>query len=150
MIALAMAMQHMGAEPIGNAFVVASDGVYLVSLVPVRHLGAALDGSIEITVDRDTGKATAPRAATDSRSPARSPNAPSIPIRAAYEAAIDATQGFEHYDKQAGFSIVLRADHYEITLPPVNIGPASRGVDYAYQIWVDARTSRVEKILVSS
>ena len=145
MIALAAALQHIGSQPAGNAFVDLHDGVYQVALIPVTN---AAPGGLLIAVDHATGTSAPPRVTADARRPERRTGESSISIAVAYDTAIAALQGFENYDKQGRLTIVLRRDHYEVTFPPIVTGPMSRGIDYAYQVWVDAATSRVVKVLV--
>jgi len=153
MIALAASVQQLGQQPAGNAFVELRDAIYWVSLIPATSAapGAPKSGeAVLVKVDHDTGDAAAPGVAADGRRPERSPDVSSISIAAAYDHAIAALRGFDNYDKQARLSVVLRNDHYEVTFPPIVTAPVSRGIDYAYQVWVDAASGGIVKILVPS
>ena len=69
----------------------------------------------------------------------------------AYEAALAALKGHENYGKKGKLSVELAGDVYRVTFPlPEQLKPGQRGPDYAYQIWVDALTGKIVKILIAS
>jgi hypothetical protein len=69
----------------------------------------------------------------------------------AFDLSVEALKGFDNYDKQGKLSIELRKSTYYVTFPvPHNEQPQPLAAAYAVQIWVDARSGKVLKVLVAS
>jgi hypothetical protein len=74
-----------------------------------------------------------------------------LSAKRAYDLSVAALHGFDHYDKQGRLSVELRKSTYYVTFPlPRNEQSEPLVASYAVQIWVDARSGKVLKVLVAS
>ena len=126
--------------------------VVLTLLAPSTQTTAP---ALVVQVDADTGQPSAP-GTTQRPNPlldldAELRHSPFLNGLQAYQAALLAIKGYEHYDAYGRLEIRLTKDRYEVTFPD----PAARltgghTADYTYLVWLNARTGAVLKILAAS
>jgi hypothetical protein len=156
-IALTATASPNGQISAGNVIVEPRDERYTVSVVSVARApsdqSVVSNGTLAL-IEKDTGRIVSLQklALPGSGLPLPQVQPGSTPITAAkaYENAVSALQGHDNYDKQGRLSVILKPGHYEVTFPLIVTAPGSMGADYAYQIWLDAKTGATLKILVPS
>ncbi|WP_418315620.1 hypothetical protein [Piscinibacter sakaiensis] len=153
--ALRASADRLNQRPIINIVVEPAKDHYTVHLSLLAAVSQAESECLQVKVDAETG-AAAPPASTPCPNPMLSlqedwRNSPFIDGLRAYQAGLQAIKGYEHYDPYGRLAIQLKNDHYEVTFPD----PAARlqgghTADYTYQVWLNARTGAVIKILAAS
>jgi hypothetical protein len=115
---------------------------------PHGQLGHPGQESIRVSIDAHSGKViqleqrlkSRPEVSTQLISPKR-----------AYDEALRALGTFHEYDKFGRLLIRLNGDRYEVTFPlPPEAAGGSRAPDYAMQVWIEAKSGTVLKVLTAS
>jgi hypothetical protein len=139
---------------VGNIAAIPEPGCYRVELISLPETARTTMNlaTTTVIVDSNTGKILSARSSPTKQSPYSKLEtaARSISGVKALEAALLAIRGYEHYDKMGKLTIELKGDHFHVTFPAQSRSNSVRGPDYAYLIWVNAKTAKVEKILVPS
>ena len=129
-------------------FVEPVEGVFRIKLV---ELLAKAGCSYDIDVNASSGDVTSSNVYDTVEGYYEVPVKGLIDGAKAYQVALDAIAGYEHYDKQGRFTVQLQGEDYVITFPLISEGgDSARGADYAYQVSVDGRTGAVGSILAAS
>lgn len=153
--ALKVSANQLQQRPIINIVVEPGSKAYTVRLTLQAPVSQPMSECLTVQVDADTGAPT-PASSAQCANPildlqAEWQHGPVLDGRHAYQAALQAIKGYEHYDAHGRLEIRLIQDHYEVTFPD----PAARlqgghTADYTYQVWLNARTGAVLKILAAS
>jgi hypothetical protein len=137
---------------IGNITVDPVGENFEVVLIDLPVPGRPDVGGSKATVNRRSGTVAAIAPATVPQSPygAGDIKATAISGRQAFDSAVIALKGNENYDKEGRLTIEFVDQVYRVTFPLPPSQKVSRGPDYAFQVWVDAVTGQVVKVLVAS
>lgn len=155
-VAFVAAVHHFGSPFIGSAVVTARESQYLIALRAAEGPNVRLRGSAMafVVIDKVSGSIVSIREdAPDKRTFEEIPTVTSagqLHAAEAYEKAFASLQGYDRYDKFGGISLILRDSHYEVTFPPLSATADSIGDEFAYKVWIDAKSGATVKILVPS
>ena len=153
--ALKISAQQLDWNTIANILVEPGELRYVVHLTPFGPVDKPTVEGLVVEIEADSGSAAAVKV-----TPVPNPMmnlAPSLQKTKiisgphAYQAALNAIKGYEHYDKLGRLEIRLDNDHYKVTFPdPSARTDGGRAADFTYQVWIDVITMKVIKILAGS
>jgi hypothetical protein len=137
---------------VGNIVVEPTQRDYQVTVADLPGASKADEAppGVRVVVDRRTGRVLEVQAGAPGTRPyADVPKGALISGREAFDIALAALGNFTNYGKEGRLTVELVGKVYQVTFPLPN-PPAGRGADYAAQVWVDAVSGRVVKVLVAS
>lgn len=152
--ALKISAQQLDRNTIANILVEPSELRYIVHLTPFGPVDKPTVEGVVVEIEADSGAAAAVKA-TPAPNPIMNLTQDLRKTKIfsglhAYQAALNAIKGYEHYDKLGRLEIRLDTDHYKVTFPDPGARAGERSADYTYQVWIDVKTMKVIKILASS
>lgn len=156
LIALAAAVHHVGTPFVGSALVLPKDGLFEVVLIEAQRCDAGRHEPAKalVVIDKSSGAVVS---VIDGKSdPRRFDEVPEVtlagqlPAAEALEKAVAALQGLDGYAPDGRLTVILKSDHYEVTFPQPPRPAGSLGGDFAYQIWIDAKSGATTKALAAS
>ena len=154
-LALDATSQRLQKNMVVNIIVEPKTKHYLVTLIPISSYDVISVDTVIVKVDRDSGfiittdEFSGPNPRRELVKRLRDKRI--ITGLQAYEIALNLIKGYENYDQFGRLEVKLDKDHFKITLPHTSArNGVGRTSDYAYQIWIDANTKEVIKVLTSS
>lgn len=139
---------------IGNILVEPAGDHYRVLLIdlPKKGQGKDVPSGVRIVVDRESGAVTRVEEMVLQKTPYLTSEVPSAIIsgRRAFELGLAALKGYESYGKEGKLTVELVGEIYRVTFPLPTRQNSGRSADYAFQVWINALTGEVIKILVAS
>lgn len=147
--------QRIDLDTIADIIVEPGETHYSVHLVPFIPLDEEVVESLVVEIHNESGMVStvkmlpAPNPTINIAEDIRNTNISSG--LQAYQVALNAIKGYEHYDKFGRLKINLDKDRYIVTFPDPNArADGGRTADYTYQVWIDVKTLQVSKILAAS